>query len=161
MGSTQSTWGLPSVTATMVGLLGLSLVFFSALVAVVSYEYSAEECRSLGFNRANLLCSSCNYLEEFDLSALENECRACFSKKAKVTRRCFTRKPSSRSAGENWVRTHKSKHSLRVTRHVGYPICRSSTFEVPIPSLSSSMMTVWSRKSWPSINGIPTRLKSF
>merc|ERR1712071_532970 len=83
MGSTQSTWGLPSVTATMVGLLGLSLVFFSALVAVVSYEYSAEECRSLGFNRANLLCSSCNYLEEFDLSALENECRACCQQEGK------------------------------------------------------------------------------
>jgi len=33
MGSTQSTWGLPSVTATMVDLLGLSLVFFSALVS--------------------------------------------------------------------------------------------------------------------------------
>ena len=144
---------LPSVTATMVDLLGLSLVFFSALVsyfdilklsilttllfwqvAVVSYEYSAEECRSLGFNRANLLCSSCNYLEEFDLSALEcvlknshfcpctlSDCywnleqttgmnaELAVSKKAKVTRRCFTRKPSSRSAGENWVRTHKSK----------------------------------------------------
>jgi len=67
----------------MVDLLGLSLVFFSALVAVVSYEYSAEECRSLGFNRANLLCSSCNYLEEFDLSALENECRACCQQEGK------------------------------------------------------------------------------
>merc|ERR1712071_289613 len=75
--------GLPSVTATMVDLLGLSLVFFSALVAVVSYEYSAEECRSLGFNRANLLCSPCNYLEEFDLSALENECRACCQQEGK------------------------------------------------------------------------------
>ncbi|EFX90148.1 hypothetical protein DAPPUDRAFT_310000 [Daphnia pulex] len=57
--------------------VALSLALLSALIAIVSCEYSASECRSLGFNKANLLCSSCFYLAEHDLEVLVSQCREC------------------------------------------------------------------------------------
>jgi len=36
----------------------------------VRSELTAEECLQMGFNRNNLLCSSCNLLEKFDLALL-------------------------------------------------------------------------------------------
>nr|CAH0112936.1 unnamed protein product [Daphnia galeata] len=61
----------------MVEPVALSLALLSALIVIVSCEYSASECRSLGFNKANLLCSSCFYLAEHDLEVLVNQCREC------------------------------------------------------------------------------------
>ena len=45
----------------------LNLIYLKSQITIISCEYSAEECRSLGFNKVNLLCSSCNYLSEFEL----------------------------------------------------------------------------------------------
>lgn len=57
--------------------VALALTVLSALIVIVSCEYSASECRSLGFNKANLLCSSCFYLTEHDLEVLVSQCREC------------------------------------------------------------------------------------
>lgn len=40
-------------------------------VASVLTEFSAEDCWSLGLNKANLLCSSCDNLPTFDLDILK------------------------------------------------------------------------------------------
>lgn len=37
---------------------------------------SEEECRSLGFT-PNLVCTSCNLLDEHNLAALKDDCRRC------------------------------------------------------------------------------------
>jgi len=47
------------------------------VVSYVSSELSAEECLKMGFNRANLLCKSCDLLDSYDLSVLKNDCSAC------------------------------------------------------------------------------------
>lgn len=33
-------------------------------------DYTTNECSLLGFNKANLLCSSCDLLNKFELSSL-------------------------------------------------------------------------------------------
>ncbi|KAK4328234.1 hypothetical protein Pmani_001353 [Petrolisthes manimaculis] len=40
-------------------------------------ELSTEECFAVGLNKANLLCSSCDTLKEFNLDILEANCRQC------------------------------------------------------------------------------------
>jgi len=62
---------------------GLSTSIFlslSVLYMVISYvrsELSGEECLKLGFNKSNLLCSSCDILENFDLNSLKDPCYDC------------------------------------------------------------------------------------
>ncbi|KAJ9582451.1 hypothetical protein L9F63_003209 [Diploptera punctata] len=53
------------------------LVIISALVINSFAEYSAEDCWSLGLNKANLLCSSCETLPTFDLGILKEHCNQC------------------------------------------------------------------------------------
>lgn len=43
----------------------------------VACEFSSEDCWSLGFNKANLLCSSCDQLKDFGLERLQEHCREC------------------------------------------------------------------------------------
>lgn len=43
----------------------------SNLQHVVSSEFTAEDCWSLGFNKANLLCSSCDLLTKFNLDVIK------------------------------------------------------------------------------------------
>jgi len=40
-------------------------------------DYTASECSLLGFNKANLLCSSCDQLVKFQLSSLREHCLQC------------------------------------------------------------------------------------
>lgn len=65
--------------------LSLFLALFSALISAASCEYSAEECWNLGFNKANLLCSSCNHLNDFDLDVLGKQCKECCIQEGKNT----------------------------------------------------------------------------
>jgi len=43
----------------------------------VKGELSADECLKLGFNRANLLCSSCDLLQKYELYPLKDNCTLC------------------------------------------------------------------------------------
>ncbi|XP_022910484.2 selenoprotein F [Onthophagus taurus] len=40
-------------------------------------ELSTSDCWELGFNKANLLCSSCDQLSKFNLNELEPFCKDC------------------------------------------------------------------------------------
>ncbi|CAG9856786.1 unnamed protein product [Phyllotreta striolata] len=53
------------------------LSFFIIFVNSVSSEFSTEDCWSLGFHKANLLCSSCDQLNKFQLDELTNHCKEC------------------------------------------------------------------------------------
>nr|CAD7431070.1 unnamed protein product [Timema monikensis] len=48
----------------------MSLLCF--MVGTVLSEFSAEDCWSLGLNKANLLCSSCEQLKSFHLGILKD-----------------------------------------------------------------------------------------
>nr|CAD7417856.1 unnamed protein product [Timema poppensis] len=53
----------------------MSLLCF--MVGIVLSEFSAEDCWSLGLNKANLLCSSCEQLKSFHLGILKEHCLQC------------------------------------------------------------------------------------
>uniref|UniRef100_A0A1B6E787 Selenoprotein F n=1 Tax=Clastoptera arizonana TaxID=38151 RepID=A0A1B6E787_9HEMI len=42
--------------------------------------FSTEDCWALGFNRANLLCSSCDQLKKYDLEMINDHCTSCCNK---------------------------------------------------------------------------------
>ena len=50
--------------------------FFFTLIHVSNSKFSTEKCIELGLS-ANLLCSSCDALEQFKLGALVENCRSC------------------------------------------------------------------------------------
>ncbi|XP_044733047.1 selenoprotein F [Chrysoperla carnea] len=55
------------------------ILFFilTLFLIVTSAEYSADDCWQLGFNKANLLCSRCNQLSDFQLDILKDHCKEC------------------------------------------------------------------------------------
>ncbi|CAL7944064.1 unnamed protein product [Xylocopa violacea] len=58
----------------------LSLVYifsFTLMVNFVSTEFSADDCKSLGFKKANLLCSTCEEFKKRDLTEIWNNCQEC------------------------------------------------------------------------------------
>jgi len=55
--------------------LSLSVIYF--MVAYVKSELSSEECLKLGFNRANLMCTSCDLLGKYELVPLRDNCYGC------------------------------------------------------------------------------------
>uniref|UniRef100_V5IAF9 Selenoprotein F n=1 Tax=Anoplophora glabripennis TaxID=217634 RepID=V5IAF9_ANOGL len=50
---------------------------FIVLSETVFAEFSSDDCWGLGFNKANLLCSSCDQLPKFNLDILKDHCREC------------------------------------------------------------------------------------
>ncbi|GLV45675.1 uncharacterized protein CBL_02695 [Carabus blaptoides fortunei] len=58
--------------------LRLSIVCFVVGILQMSHaEFTADDCWSLGFNKANLLCSSCDQLKNFQLEMLKDHCKEC------------------------------------------------------------------------------------
>lgn len=58
--------------------LGLSIVCLIIGILQISHaEFTADDCWSLGFNKANLLCSSCDQLKNFQLEMLKDHCKEC------------------------------------------------------------------------------------
>jgi len=55
--------------------LSLSIVYL--MINFVRGELTEDECRALGFNRNNLLCSSCALLPQYDLDLLKKHCDDC------------------------------------------------------------------------------------
>lgn len=59
-------------------LLELTRIFsFILMVNIVSTEFSADDCKSLGFNKANLLCSTCEEFNKHSLTEILNNCKEC------------------------------------------------------------------------------------
>ncbi|XP_014230627.1 selenoprotein F [Trichogramma pretiosum] len=56
-------------------------IFLGALLLlvanVVRSEYTAEDCKSLGFNKAVLLCSTCDKFDKFELQEISSQCKEC------------------------------------------------------------------------------------
>jgi hypothetical protein len=61
--------------------LWLLLVTMLQAVSTLGAEFSSEACRELGFS-SNLLCSSCDCLEQFNLLYLDPDCRGCCQEEA-------------------------------------------------------------------------------
>jgi len=66
----------------MEGFAASSLIFVTSLLYIfISYVRSelldVDRCLVLGFNRANLLCKSCDLLEDYDLGILKDNCFSC------------------------------------------------------------------------------------
>ncbi|XP_043795550.1 selenoprotein F [Apis laboriosa] len=58
--------------------LELTHIFsFILMVNIVSMEFSADDCKSLGFNKANLLCSTCEEFNKHNLTEILNNCKEC------------------------------------------------------------------------------------
>ncbi|XP_045596919.2 selenoprotein F [Procambarus clarkii] len=58
---------------------GISLLVLATLIYIAHalQDLSTEECFAAGLNKANLVCSSCDTLKEFNLDVLESSCRKC------------------------------------------------------------------------------------
>lgn len=55
-------------------IAGILLLYYSEFAAS---DFSVEDCWALGLNKANLLCSYCDQLPNFDLDVLKDHCRQC------------------------------------------------------------------------------------
>ncbi|CAH0669068.1 unnamed protein product [Spodoptera exigua] len=54
------------------------LICFATLFVLSSNaEFTTEDCASLGFIKANLLCSSCDQLKDFGLEQILAHCKEC------------------------------------------------------------------------------------
>ena len=51
-------------------ILSYIFIFFYSFNVIIA-EFSNDDCTSLGFNKANLLCSVCDQLAEFRLEILK------------------------------------------------------------------------------------------
>ncbi|XP_049543855.1 selenoprotein F [Anopheles darlingi] len=50
------------------------------LCALVDAEFSAQDCRELGFIKSQLLCSSCKSLSDYGLNEFKEHCLECCQK---------------------------------------------------------------------------------
>ncbi|XP_020298961.1 selenoprotein F [Pseudomyrmex gracilis] len=57
----------------------LFTVLFSFITATnnVIAEFSADDCKALGFNKANLLCSTCEHFTGSNLERIYAKCKEC------------------------------------------------------------------------------------
>ncbi|XP_076622740.1 selenoprotein F [Colletes latitarsis] len=53
------------------------LFAFSSTVNIAVAEFSADDCSSLGFNKANLLCSTCEEFSKYALTEIKDSCKEC------------------------------------------------------------------------------------
>ncbi|KAL3266861.1 hypothetical protein HHI36_011013 [Cryptolaemus montrouzieri] len=53
------------------------IIFFVVYINYAKTEFSVEDCWALGLNKANLLCSSCDHLPNFELDFLKDHCKEC------------------------------------------------------------------------------------
>ncbi|XP_047546100.1 selenoprotein F [Vanessa atalanta] len=58
--------------------IAVAIVILTVYLADISLaDFSTEDCASLGFIKANLLCSSCDQLKDFSLDQLVEHCKQC------------------------------------------------------------------------------------
>lgn len=55
----------------------ISIVCFISMVNIALTEFTAEDCKLLGFTKANLLCSTCDKFAQFDLTDAYDNCKEC------------------------------------------------------------------------------------
>ncbi|KAG7189510.1 hypothetical protein KM043_017201 [Ampulex compressa] len=47
------------------------------MVNNIAAEFSADDCKTLGFNKANLLCSTCSIFNKHNLTQICDNCKEC------------------------------------------------------------------------------------
>ncbi|XP_018324093.1 selenoprotein F [Agrilus planipennis] len=52
-------------------------VLLCSILVLIKGEFSSDDCWALGFNKANLLCSSCEQLSNFNLGIIKSNCLEC------------------------------------------------------------------------------------
>ncbi|XP_018342322.1 PREDICTED: 15 kDa selenoprotein [Trachymyrmex septentrionalis] len=58
-------------------LLHTVLFLFIITMDIAVAEFSADDCKMLGFNKANVLCSTCKHFAESDLEKIYTTCKEC------------------------------------------------------------------------------------
>ncbi|XP_071555508.1 selenoprotein F [Temnothorax nylanderi] len=53
------------------------LLLFIVAMDVAVAEFSADDCKMLGFNKANVLCSTCEHFAKSDLEKIYATCKEC------------------------------------------------------------------------------------
>ncbi|XP_043475662.1 selenoprotein F [Leptopilina heterotoma] len=61
------------------------------LIASSLAEYSPEDCKELGFVKANLICSTCNILAEYNLPEAAANCKECCLKDDDSQRKIYSK----------------------------------------------------------------------
>ncbi|XP_015598281.1 selenoprotein F [Cephus cinctus] len=52
-------------------------LIFGLLLNTIAADFSAEDCKLLGYNKANLLCSTCEKLVTYNLHDMYDKCKEC------------------------------------------------------------------------------------
>jgi len=58
-------------------LLHTALLSFIVVTDIVIAESSTDDCKMLGFNRANVLCSTCEHFAKLDQESIYTTCKEC------------------------------------------------------------------------------------
>ncbi|KAM7356142.1 selenoprotein F [Cochliomyia hominivorax] len=58
-------------------MLKLFYLLFIVYASCALGEFTANDCRELGFMKGQLMCSSCEKLDDFGLETLKQHCREC------------------------------------------------------------------------------------
>jgi len=66
------------------------------MISYVRSELSAQDCQELGFNKASLLCNSCDLLEKYELGVLKTNCKECCNQAAGEGDKVIKRYPKAR-----------------------------------------------------------------
>jgi len=81
--------------STTSAILSLAVIYY--LISVIRAELlSAEECLKLGLNNAHLICSSCDLLDAYNLTALRANCNQCCSSDIQDTEKQIKKFPKAR-----------------------------------------------------------------
>ncbi|XP_053955733.1 selenoprotein F [Anastrepha ludens] len=54
-----------------------TLLLLGVCVCSILAEFTSQDCRELGFIKAQLMCSSCEKLNDFGLDAIKSHCKEC------------------------------------------------------------------------------------
>ncbi|XP_037043542.1 selenoprotein F [Bradysia coprophila] len=57
-----------------------SLLCMFGICVIVRAEFTTEDCKELGFDKTMLMCSSCEYLDDFGLEQIKDQCKECCQK---------------------------------------------------------------------------------
>jgi len=63
-------------------LLYSTVILLSYLISLSLSEFTAQDCRELGFIKSQLLCSSCENLKDFGLEEIKEQCIECCQKES-------------------------------------------------------------------------------
>ncbi|XP_014611546.1 PREDICTED: 15 kDa selenoprotein [Polistes canadensis] len=73
----------------------LYIFLLSLMVSIINGEFSADDCKKLGFNKANLLCSTCDKFNKYNVPEIYDKCKECCLKDDDYDASGFKRYPKA------------------------------------------------------------------